>query len=272
MKHNLGTEGCGNNLQELFHLELGLGLSMDRVAEAYSRPRILLIEDDQDIANLVQLHLNDLNVDFKHCARGDEGLETATADDWNLIILDLCLPGIGGFEICRNLREHGNYTPILMLSAKLTELDQVLGLELGADDYVTKPFSPMALIARVKAVLRRVSHFEYPPQKDEVTGLVKRGALSIDIKKHRVAIDDRDIELTAKEFDLLLFFARHPGQVFRRSELLDKVWGYGHEGYNHTVNSHINRLRSKIEENPADPEQIITVWGVGYKLEATVRV
>jgi DNA-binding response OmpR family regulator len=228
--------------------------------------RILLVEDDQDIAQLVQLHLSDLNIDFEHCARGDDALEIVTERTWDLIILDLRLPGVSGLEICRNLREHGDYTPILMLTAKSTELDRVLGLEMGADDYVTKPFSPIELVARVKAILRRVSQLKYQSQKNESLKSMNCGCLEIDVKRHRVTTAGREIELTAKEFDLLLHFARHPGQVFRRSELLDEVWGYGHEGYEHTVNSHINRLRSKIEKDPSSPDQIITVWGVGYKL------
>ena len=264
MKSINRTFDHGQHLHELFRLEPEKTMGLEPYQK--QQTRILLVEDDQDIAQLVQLHLEDLNVDSEHCDRGDIALERMQSASWDLIILDLRLPDVGGLEICRNLREHGDYTPILMLTAKSTELDRVLGLELGADDYLTKPFSPIELVARVKAILRRVSQNEYRSQKIDSPESMKCGPLEINIKKHQVTRGNQEIELTAKEFDLLLHFARNPGQVFRRSELLDKVWGYGHEGYEHTVNTHINRLRSKIETDPACPEHIITVWGVGYKL------
>ena len=264
MSKNQGTNPDDKNLQELFRL--GPTQDMDKISDRKPPSRILLVEDDDDIAKLIRLHLSDLNIEFEHSARGDDALAIIQQQEWDLIILDLRLPGIGGLEICRNLREHGDYTPILMLTAKTTELDRVLGLELGADDYVTKPFSPIELVARVKAILRRVSQLEYQSSETPAEDSMTCGGLRINIKKHCVTVGDREIDLTSKEFDLLLHFVRHPGQVFRRSELLDRVWGYGHEGYEHTVNSHINRLRSKIEKNPSSPDQIITVWGVGYKL------
>ncbi len=227
-----------------------------------NRWRILIVEDEEDIAALVALHLEDIGAQTQHTPRGDAGLELALADQWDLIILDLRLPGMGGLEICRQLREQGVQTPILMLTSKSTELDRVLGLELGADDYVTKPFSPLELVARVKAILRRVTAMRQPPAQDS---RVCCGAMIVDAMRREVTLNDNLVELTSREFDLLEYFVRHPGQVFRRSELLDKVWGYGHEGYEHTVNSHINRLRAKIESDPANPEHILTVWGVGYK-------
>lgn len=181
----------------------------------------------------------------------------------DLVILDLMLPGIDGLEICRRIRSRSTYTPILMLTAKSTELDRVLGLEMGADDYLTKPFSVMELTARVKALFRRVdslsARHEQPPRVISARGLV------IDPDRRSVTLHDRPIELTAKEFDLLLHFAENPGRVFSRAQLLDRVWGYSHSGYEHTVNSHINRLRAKIEKNPNQPEYVQTVWGVGYK-------
>ncbi|MCL4104548.1 UNVERIFIED_CONTAM: hypothetical protein GTU68_047510 [Idotea baltica] len=221
-----------------------------------SKWRILLVEDEADIAALVSLHLEDIGAEITHVDRGDLALEQAAKSAWDLMILDLRLPGIGGLEVCRKLREQGNQLPILMLTSKSSELDRVLGLELGADDYVTKPFSPLELTARVKAILRRVSQLET---------VFQCGVLALDSRKREVQLGGNIVELTSREFDLLLYFIRNPGQVFRRSELLDKIWGYGHEGYEHTVNSHINRLRSKIEDDPANPARIITVWGVGYK-------
>lgn len=227
--------------------------------------RIMVVEDDLDIAQLVMLHLEELNAHVEHFERGDSALESALHATWDLIVLDLRLPGMGGLDVCRRLREQGNHTPILMLTSKSSELDRVLGLELGADDYVTKPFSPIELLARVKAILRRMSQLRRQQGSEPQDVLLHCGALTISVADHRVSCGDEEIELTAKEFDLLVHFARHPGRVFRRAELLDKVWGYGHEGYEHTVNSHINRLRAKIERNPASPQHIITVWGVGYK-------
>jgi DNA-binding response OmpR family regulator len=229
--------------------------------------RILLVEDDRDIAQLVLLHLEDVDALVQHSDHGDDALALAQQQSWGLIILDLRLPGRNGLDICRELREAGDHTPILMLTAKSSELDRVLGLELGADDYLTKPFSPLELVARVKAILRRVSRLERQQQDTQDGGYLCCGPFTISVKQHSVTRENHELELTSKEFDLLLHFARHPGQVFRRSELLDQVWGYGHEGYEHTVNSHINRLRAKIEDDPTSPSRIITVWGVGYKFE-----
>ena len=236
----------------------------DSAAEQKNNPRILLVEDDPDIAKLVMLHLADIDASVAYCERGDDGLQRASSEEWDLLILDLRLPGMNGLDICRKLRQEGDHTPLLMLTSKSSELDRVLGLELGADDYVTKPFSPIELLARVKALLRRAS-LPLAATPETAVESIDCGALSICPRDHRVTVSDREIELTSKEFDLLLHFAQHPGQVFRRAELLDSVWGYGHEGYEHTVNSHINRLRSKIEDTPAQPNYIVTVWGVGYK-------
>jgi len=224
---------------------------------------ILIVEDERDIAELLLLHLRDIATNVVWAPDGHEGLRHCSGARWDLVILDIRLPGPDGLEICRALRHRGRYTPILMLTSKSSELDRVLGLELGADDYMTKPFSVLELIARVKAIFRRVAAIEHESRSssDRVTA----GPISIDAAERRVTVNERAVELTAREFDLLLHFASHPGRVFRRSELLDHVWGHGHEGYEHTVNSHINRLRAKIESNPADPACIVTVWGVGYK-------
>jgi len=233
--------------------------------------RILVIEDNHDIAHLVQLHLQDLSYEVDLAANGHRGLARARSGEYNLVILDLMLPGLDGLEVCRQLRAASDLTPVLMLTAKSTELDRVLGLELGADDYLTKPFSIMELLARVKAIIRRTeqaqaSRPEMQPTPVEINGL------NIDPARRQASVDGRSVELTAREFDLLYYFASHPGRVFSREHLLNRVWGYGHDGYEHTVNSHINRLRKKIEEDPAQARYILTVWGVGYKFSEPVKV
>ena len=233
------------------------------------RKRILVIEDERDIAELIRLHLDDLDFSATVAHDGNTGLRQASAASWDLIVLDLRLPGIDGLEICRRIRQNSSSVPILMLTSKSSELDRVVGLEIGADDYVTKPFSVLELIARVKALLRRseLSRRDATEPEDEV----QVGCVAIDPATRGATVHGEPIDLTAREFDLLLHFATHPGRVFRRLELLDSVWGYGHEGYEHTVNSHINRLRSKIETDPAHPELIVTVWGVGYKMNVVAE-
>jgi len=226
--------------------------------------KILVVEDNKDLARLLELHLRDLSYDVDLTFDGDAGWTQITSQPYDLIILDLMLPGIDGLEICRRIRSRPAYTPILMLTSKSTELDRVLGLEIGADDYVTKPFSIRELMARVKAIFRRIDELRSDRRQDKQS-LIRAADLVIDPQKRTVNLGDRTIDLTAKEFDLLLHFARHAGRVFTRSQLLDEVWGYSHDGYEHTVNSHINRLRAKIEANPTQPSYILTVWGVGYK-------
>ncbi|MEZ5583954.1 MAG: response regulator transcription factor [Candidatus Competibacteraceae bacterium] len=225
--------------------------------------RVLIIEDDREIANLLQLHLKDILCEADLALTGRDGLALYAERRHDLVILDLMLPDLDGLAVCRQLRSDDRYVPILMLTSKATELDRVVGLEMGADDYLTKPFSFPELLARVKALLRRADALSQPLPAQEQT--LNYGEMVIDIDKRRVKLGDREPELTAKEFDLLLHFARHPGRVFTRTQLLDQVWGYGHDGYEHTVNSHINRLRAKIEANPAQPCYILTVWGVGYQ-------
>ncbi len=231
--------------------------------------KILIVEDQKDLADLLSLHLKDLGADITWAADGHEGLRLACARQWDLILLDIQLPGPSGLEICRKVRQNQNYVPILLLTSRSTELDRVLGLDIGADDYITKPFSVMELIARVRAVFRRVDALAQPT--DTATNEEKNitlGALSIDEQTRSAKLGDSSLDLTAKEFNLLLHFCRKPGRVFQRSELLDSVWGYGHDGYEHTVNSHINRLRAKMEKDPKKPQFIVTVWGVGYKLDS----
>ncbi len=225
--------------------------------------RILVIEDERDINALITMNLKALNFEVTSEHGGEQGLRLAQTGNYDLLVLDLMLPGIEGLEICRRLREGGHYIPILMLTAKKSELDRVVGLEMGADDYLTKPFSVRELQARVKALLRRsvlTGQGQTSPAE-----IIRFNNLEIDINKRSVTLDDTWVELTSKEFDLLQYLAQHPGRVFRREQLLDAVWGYQHSGYEHTVNSHINRLRAKLEVNPAKPDFVLTVWGVGYK-------
>ena len=227
---------------------------------------IILIEDNKDISKLVELHLSDLGLSVDVFSDGQMGWNHFQQNTYDLAILDIMLPGLDGLEILKNIRNSNKpYTPIIMLTSRSSEIDRVLGLELGADDYLTKPFSLMEMVARVKALLRRQQAMSSPEQ--QATCFDFKG-LSINTANREVLKEQSKLELTAREFDLLLFFARHPGQVFGRVQLLDKVWGYGHDGYEHTVNSHINRLRGKLETNPASPRFIKTVWGVGYQFNA----
>ena len=223
---------------------------------------VLIVEDEADIANLLALHVADLGVDSEVIADGAQAWSRLQQREFDLLILDLRLPGIDGVELCRRLRAAGNKVPVLMLTARSSELDRVMGLESGADDYVTKPFSIMEVMARVRALFRRV---EMDQPVESANSLIVFPGLSINTRTREVIRDDEPIDLTAREFDLLAFFAAHPGVVFRRMQLLDQVWGYGHEGYEHTVNSHINRLRGKLQGEPGARKYIQTVWGVGYK-------
>jgi DNA-binding response OmpR family regulator len=223
--------------------------------------RILVVEDEREIGRLVEIHLRDQGWEVSVCHDGPSGLAAAASGRFDLVVLDLMLPGIDGLEVCRRIRAASEYLPILMLTARSSELDRVLGLEIGADDYLTKPFSVRELVARVKAILRR----EEALSDRAAVSRIELGELTVDMDRRQVTKGEQKIELTAKEFDLLAFFAAHPGRVYSRAELLDHVWGYGHGGYEHTVNSHINRLRAKIEDDPGQPQLVLTVWGVGYK-------
>jgi two-component system alkaline phosphatase synthesis response regulator PhoP len=227
--------------------------------------RALIIEDDQHIIDLLTLHLQDLGFDTYHAKSGPEGVKKALAQDHDLIVLDLMLPELDGFEVCKRIREENKRVPLLMLTARAEELDKVLGLELGADDYITKPFSVREFIARVKALVRRVETDRGELTVKEPEEVLREGELTIHLTNRTVEREGRKIELTRKEFDLLALLARNPGRAFNRQQLLDMVWGYQYEGYNHTVNSHINRLRSKIENDPSNPAYIQTVWGYGYR-------
>lgn len=227
--------------------------------------RILVVEDDPDICHLLEIHLRDNAYEVDLVTNGIDGLNRASNYDYELIVLDLMLPGLDGLELCRKLRAQSISIPILMLTAKSTELDRVLGLELGADDYLTKPFSILELQARVKAILRRSEVTLANDQEERI----EYRSLVIDVMRRSVSVDGQAVDLTAREFDLLLHFARHPGRVFNRGQLLDQVWGYSHTGYEHTVNSHINRLRKKIDCGLEQTQYIETVWGVGYRFRET---
>lgn len=234
--------------------------------------KILIIEDHTDLANILSLNLSGLDYKVTHADDGLKGLNYLENESFDLVVLDLMLPGMDGLEICRRIRSQNNYTPVLMLTSKSSEIDRVLGLEIGADDYVTKPFSVRELTARIKALFRRVDAFadSSSAKLEDVRNNIVFGNLEVDIDTHKVSIDGRSVDLTAREFELLHHFVRRPGRVYSRAQLLDMVWGYGHEGYEHTVNSHINRLRAKIELDPTNPEYILTIWGVGYKFNDTL--
>ncbi len=224
---------------------------------------ILIVEDDTDLVKLIKINLEDQGYDVSTASDGVKALELFEKKSPSLIILDIMLPRMDGFEVCKQIRQTDRKVPILMLTAKAEEVDKILGLELGADDYMTKPFSVRELAARVKAIFRRI---RVDQEKD---GLLPEKLVFDDLEiypnKRKVVLEGKPIELTSKEYDLLLLFSTNPGKAYSREQLLNQVWGYSYEGYSHTVNSHINRLRSKIENNPSDPRFIKTVWGVGYR-------
>ncbi len=239
------------------------------------KDRILIVEDEADIAALIQVHLSELELNCQICHDGEQALSLALKNDYQLILLDVMLPNISGLDICRQVRQAKPLQAILMLTSKTSEMDRVLGLELGADDYMTKPFSIRELQARVRTQLRRIHALNAKTLHNSQTdNTVKKrnslciGSLVIEHDYHQVTYKGHIIKLTSTEFELLDFFCQHPDQVFSRAQLLDGVWGYHHSGYEHTVNSHINRLRNKLEQDCADPQIIQTVWGVGYKLNS----
>ncbi len=230
-----------------------------------STKRILVIEDDPNIPEILGIHFNDLGYELEHAGDGLAGLSRAVEEDFDLIILDLMLPELDGLEVCRGIREKKKSLPILMLTARSEEMDKVLGLELGADDYLTKPFSIRELIARVRAIFRRVQSLQEQVVDGVPDEILSFGNLVINGGERQVTIGGNRVSLTAKEFDLLTFLASSPGRAYDRQELLDYVWGYQFSGYEHTVNSHINRLRAKIELDASNPQFILTVWGFGYR-------
>ncbi len=236
-------------------------------AEEIAMGKALIIEDDQDISNLISIHLADMQFTVETAFDGKEGLMKALNGSYRIIILDVRLPGLDGFEVCKKLRQEKNHTPVLMVTSKSEEIDKIIGLEIGADDYLTKPFSIRELMARVKAILRR-SELTRENASNEDNREIKTDGMYINITMRIVEVHGKRIELSPKEFDLLVLFASNPGRIYTRTQLLEQVWGYQFEGYEHTVNSHINRLRAKVEQNLNSPEFILTTWGVGYKFRS----
>ncbi len=230
-------------------------------------PRLLVVEDERDIAELIALHLRALPAEVSQAHDGARGLALARGGGFDAMVLDLRLPTLGGLDVCRELRRDGAALPILMLTARNDEPDRVQGLDAGADDYLAKPFGVRELQARMKALLRRAARGAVPPTDAAPTALAV-GGLQMDQLQRRAWRDGTELLLSPREFDLLWHFARHPGRVFSRSELLADVWGHGHDGYDHTVNSHINRLRDRLGDTRAGAGWIRTVWGVGYRFEA----
>ena len=228
--------------------------------------KALIIEDDKDISDLIAIHLVDLGFEVDKSYDGREGLLKVLNDTYKIILLDIRLPGLDGMEVCKKIRLEKIQTPILMVTSKSEEIDKIIGLEIGADDYITKPFSIRELIARVKAIIRRT---EITLQTKPNAGIeeIKLDGLYINVTLRIVEVHGKRMDLSPKEFDLLVLFSSNPGRTYTRTQLLDQVWGYQFEGYEHTVNSHINRLRTKIERNLNEPEFILTTWGVGYKFK-----
>ncbi|MFH4966395.1 response regulator transcription factor [Gaetbulibacter sp. M235] len=227
--------------------------------------KVLIVEDDLEIICLLEIHLKDLGCQVITSTQGVTGLKKAIEEAPDLIILDVMLPGMDGIEICQKIRANNIMSPIMMLTARSEEIDKVLGLEVGADDYLTKPFSILEFIARVKAIFRRQKMDVLESSPKNKTKLIEFDILSIDIELRKVFLDGNKVELSPKEFELLVLLSSNPGKSYDRTKLLNMIWGYDFQGFEHTVNSHINRLRSKIEPDMGNPKFILTTWGIGYK-------
>ncbi|MDQ6755494.1 MAG: response regulator transcription factor [Bacteroidota bacterium] len=225
--------------------------------------KILLVEDDPEITELLNLHFNDNLYNLTTADNGRLAIEKIAREDFDLIILDINIPGINGLEICKRIRKENEITPLMMLTCRAEESDKVLALELGADDYVTKPFGILELMARVKALLRRSDN--HTTATEEISKEIIFKDLHIDKDKRKASLKNERLDLTPKEFDILLLLASNPGKSFTREELLQKIWGLAFAGYEHTITAHINRLRIKIEKNLNHPEYILTSWGTGYR-------
>ncbi|MDI1261332.1 response regulator transcription factor [Aquabacterium sp.] len=225
---------------------------------------LLLVEDDDAIAVALRLHLEDAGYRLHREANGQQAMVAIDRQRWDLVLLDLMLPGADGWEVCRHLRARHADVPVIMLSARSAEAHRVLGLELGADDYLAKPFSMLELVARIRALLRRIEQMR---ATNATTQAFRFGPFRLDTVRRELMRGDVALPLTLREFDLLHFLLKHPGRPFSRSELLQRVWGDGFDGYEHTVNSHINRLRGRIEDDPRNPLRVVTVWGVGYRFD-----
>lgn len=227
--------------------------------------KILVVEDDRDIIELLTIHLLDLGCEVTPALTGNQGLVKAKENKFDLIILDVMLPELNGMEVCRKIRQTDLKTPILMLTARSEEIDKVMGLETGADDYMTKPFSIREFIARVKVIFRRTEGVIPSQEINASPAVIQYGKLKIDLDKRKITLDNIRVDLSPKEFELIALLASNPGKSYSRKSLLNIVWGYDFDGYEHTVNSHINRLRGKIEEDVSNPVFILTTWGVGYR-------
>ncbi len=225
--------------------------------------KVLVVDDEESIVRLVTFNLEKEGFQTLKAYNGEEALEIISAEKPDLVVLDIMLPGLDGFEVCRRIRREEWPVAVIMLTARDEEIDTVLGLELGADDYVTKPFSPRELVARVKAVLRRTSAGEKQTGGEQITV----GSLVIDTARHEVYVNGQQVELTPKEFELLHFLARNAGRVMTRDALLNHIWGYTYDGDTRIVDVHLSHLREKIEPNPKNPVYIKTIRGVGYKLK-----
>lgn len=230
-----------------------------------SNARVLAIEDDPEMIKLLEITLSELGVEFEHAADGRSGLEKALDSSYALVLIDMNLPRLGGLEVCRQLRERNSRIPIMMLTCRSDEIDKVLGLEHGADDYVTKPFSTRELLARIKALLRRSPNGEGPAAQTPAVQALQYGPLRIDLEKRRVNLESKEVLLTAIEFELLVHLASNPGRTFTRDELMTDVWGYQSSKFEATITTHLSRLRKKIEPNPLQPKFIKTIHGMGYR-------
>ena len=228
-----------------------------------ARRRVMIVEDESDLARVLKRHVEGIGCEVTLAATGEEAVALAK-ERFDLVLLDVMLPGIDGMEVCRRVRSLNTYVPVLMLTARSSDIDKVMGLESGADDYLTKPFSVQELLARIKAIFRRMEAMSSPEAARE-RPIEIGDQIRIEPGTREVRIRGQVVDLTLKEFELLMHFARNPGRVYSRAQLLDAVWGYDHEGYEHAVNCHINRLRAKIEKNPGEPTLLLTVWGVGYR-------
>lgn len=231
---------------------------MDTGSEAR---RILLVEDEKNIRDAVAAYLERAGYWVTPAADGQEAVDAFSLHQFDLVILDLMLPRLPGEKVCRIIRDTSD-VPIIMLTAKGEVEDRIVGLELGADDYLIKPFSPRELVARVRALLRR-AHIDSEPQRE----VLDFGGLTIDLNGHKVLVNDEEVDLTASEFKLLTILSRYPGRVYSRMELVEKVLGYDFEGYERTIDSHVKNLRAKIGDDPRNPRWIYTVYGVGYRFE-----
>jgi two-component system alkaline phosphatase synthesis response regulator PhoP len=232
---------------------------------ASASKRLLIIEDDQELIDLLTMHLQGEGFQVTAAADGEAGLHAFQSGVFTMVILDWMLPSMSGLDVLREIRTKDVRTPVLMLTARSEEADKVLGLELGCDDYMTKPFSVRELVARIKVLRRRIERAEELARIASGDRILDMGPLKIDHGKRKVEVRGEPVQLTVKEYDLLYTLASRPGRTFSRRQLLDIVWDQDADIYEHTVNSHVNRLRNKIEENPNRPRMVLTVWGIGYR-------